>query len=88
VVIQRIPGSKVVDIKLDKEFEKFFRGTEIDGLSIEGEGDWSGLENITQVRLMDPGALVNKARRQKEEAPIKVQVDTHGQLTIKVIKVA
>jgi len=37
---------------------------------------------------MSPEALVEKARRVIEEAPIKAKVDAHGQLTIKVIKMA
>ena len=37
---------------------------------------------------MDPGALVNKARKQKEEVPVKATLDPHGQLAIKIIKLA
>ena len=37
---------------------------------------------------MNPGALVEKARRLIEEPPIKAKVDPYGQLTIKVIKMA
>ena len=46
------------------------------------------LANITQVKLMNPGALVENARRLIEEPPIKAKVDPYGQLTIKVIKMA